>query len=262
MKGLAGKVALVSGGANGIGAAAVRGFDACGCASVIADIDEIAGGSLAEELGERGLFHRTDVTNDPQIAACVDAATSALGGIDFLVNCAVTFSDDGLDSSREDWLNALNLNVVSVAKMLEAVVPSMRRRGAGAVVNFSSVAGSFGQSGRAIYPASKAAIRQLTRNQAMQYASDRIRVNSISPAWTWSTPIMTAAGGDRAKASRVAAEYHPLGRLAGVEEVAAAVLFLCSDDAGFITGADLSVDGGYAMTGPDQGVPAFHRLSE
>lgn len=93
-----GKSGLVSGGANGIGAAAVRGFDACGCASVIADIDEIAGGSLAEELGERVLFHRTDVTNDPQIAACVDAVTLALGGIDFLVNCAVTFSDDGLDS--------------------------------------------------------------------------------------------------------------------------------------------------------------------
>lgn len=93
MKGLAGKVALVSGGASGIGAAAVRGFDACGCASVIADIDEIAGGTLAEELGERVLFHRTDVTNDSQIAACVDAATSALGGIDFLVNCAASPSD-------------------------------------------------------------------------------------------------------------------------------------------------------------------------
>ena len=262
MKGLAGKVALVSGGAKGIGGAVVRSFNAGRCAAVIADVDENAGGSLAEELGERVLFRRVDVTNDPQIAACVDAATAAFGGVDFLVNCAVTFLDNGLDSSREDWLHALNLNVVSAAKMLQAVVPSMRRRGAGAVVNFSSIAGKFGQSGRAIYPVTKAAIRQLTRNQAMQHAPDGIRVNSISPAWTWSTPIATAAGGNRANADRVAADYHPLGRVAGAEEVAAAVLFLCSDDASFITGTDLSVDGGYAMTGPDQGTPALHRLSE
>ena len=262
MKGLAGKVALVSGGAKGIGGAVVRRFNAVGCAAVIADVDEDAGASLARELGERVVFVRADVTSDAEIAACVDAAASAFGGVDFLVNSAVTFRDDGLGSSREDWLNALNLNVVSVARMLEAVAPSMRRRGAGAAVNFSSIAGKFGQSGRAIYPATKAAIRQLTRNQAMQYARDGIRVNIVSPAWTWTTPLMTAAGGDRAKADRVAADYHPLGRVADAEEVAAAVLFLCSDEASFITGADVPVDGGYAMIGADQGTPAFHRLSE
>ncbi len=262
MKGLAGKVALVSGGAKGIGGAVIRRFNAVDCAAVIADVDESAGASLAGELGERVMFHRADVTNDAEIAACVDAATSAFGGIDFLVNCATTFHDDGLESSREDWLHALNVNLVSVAKMLQAVVSSMRRRGAGAAVNFSSIAGKFGQSGRAIYPATKAAIRQLTRNQAMQYAPDGIRVNSISPAWTWTTPLMTLAEGDRAKADRVAADYHPLGRLAEADEVAAMVLFLCSDDARFITGTDLAVDGGYAMTGPDQGTPAFPRLSK
>jgi NAD(P)-dependent dehydrogenase (short-subunit alcohol dehydrogenase family) len=138
----------------------------------------------------------------------------------------------------------------------------MTRRGGGAVVNFSSVAGKFGQAGRALYPAAKAAIIQLTRNAAMELAPQRIRVNSVSPAWTWSAPVERAAGGDRAKADRVGAAYHPLGRIADAEEVARAVLFLCSDDASFITGVDLPVDGGAAMTGADGGKPAMGRLAE
>jgi hypothetical protein len=92
-------------------------------------------------------------------------------------------------------------------------------------------------------------------------APDRIRVNAVSPGWTWSAPIERATGGDRAKADRVAADYHPLGRVADAEEVARAVLYLCSEDASFITGVDLPVDGGYAMTGPDGGKPATGRLS-
>ena len=96
----------------------------------------------------------------------------------------------------------------------------------------------------------------------MTLAPDHIRVNSVSAAWTWSAPIERATKGDRAKADRVARDYHPLGRVGDADEVARAVTFLCSDEASFITGTDLAVDGGYAMTGPDGGRPAMARLAE
>src|ERR1700730_3368169 len=96
----------------------------------------------------------------------------------------------------------------------------------------------------------------------MDLAADRIRVNSVAPGWTWSAVIERLAKGDRAKADRIAGEYHPLGRVRDAEDVARAVLFPCSDDARHTTGIDLPVDGGYAMTGPDQGTPRMGRLSE
>ena len=262
MDGLTGKVAIVTGGAKGIGAATARGLVAAGGRALIADIDIEAGEALASELGEAAEFAATDVTDDAAIAACVGRAEAAFGGIDGLVNGAVVFKDDGLDSTRERWLAGFDCNIVGPAHRLEAAAPARRRRGGGAVVNFSSIAAKFGQRGRGVYPATKAAIRQLSRNQAMHYSADRIRVNLVSPAWTWTTPIIEAAGGDRAKADRVAADYHPLGRVADAEEVAAAVLFLLSDNARFITGIDLPVDGGYAISGPDQGTPTQYRLSE
>jgi NAD(P)-dependent dehydrogenase (short-subunit alcohol dehydrogenase family) len=262
MKGIAGKTAIVSGGATSIGAAVVRAFHEAGANVVIADIAEEAGLALAAALGPRAHFQRTDVTRDEDIAACVAAAVGAFGGVDILVNGAVTYLDKGLGSSREEWLEALNLNLVSGALMLRAVAPEMRKRGGGAVVNFSSIAGKFAQVGRALYPAAKAAILHLTKSEAMELARDRIRVNAVSPGWTWSAPVMRASGGDRAKADRIAADYHPLGRVAEAAEVALAVLYLCSDDASFITGVDLPVDGGYAITGPDGGKPAMGRLAE
>jgi len=262
MRGIAGKTAIVSGGATSIGAAVARAFHAEGTAVVIADVAEEPGRALAAALGPKALYHRTDVTCDADIAACVAAAVAAFGGIDFLVNGAVTYLDKGLQSTRAEWLEALNLNLVSGALFVQAAAPEMKKRGGGAVVNFSSVAGKFGQAGRALYPAAKAAILQLTRSEAMELAPHRIRVNALSPAWTWSAPIERATGGDRAKADRVATDYHPLGRVADAEEVARAVLYLCSDDASFITGIDLPVDGGYHMTGPDGGKPAMGRLSQ
>lgn len=262
MNGIAGKTVIVTGGATSIGAAIVRAFHDDGARAVIADIAEEPGRSLAAELGAGAIFRRTDVTVDEDIAATVAAAVAAFGGIDLLVNAAVTYLDKGLQSSCDEWLASLNVNLVSGALFLRAVVPEMRRRGGGAVVNLSSVAGKFGQVGRALYPAAKAAILQLTRSEAMELARDHIRVNAVSPGWTWSTAIEKATKGDRAKADRIGADYHPLGRVGDPHEVARAVLYLCSDDASFITGIDLPVDGGYAMTGPDGGKPATGRLAE
>jgi NAD(P)-dependent dehydrogenase (short-subunit alcohol dehydrogenase family) len=261
MRGLTGKVAIVTGGATSIGAAIVRAFHAAGTKVVIADIDVDAGKALAAELGDGARCQRTDVTDDAEIAACVTAAVAVFGGIDFLINNACSFLDKGLQSSRAEWLTSLNVNLVGGAIFVREVAPHMRRRG-GAIVNFSSIAGKHGQRGRALYPASKAAILQVTRNEAMELAADGIRVNSIAPGWTWSAVIERLAKGDRAKADRIAGEYHPLGRVGDAEDVARAVLFLCSDDARHITGIDLPVDGGYAMTGPDQGTPRMGRLGE
>lgn len=262
MNGLQGKVAVVTGGAKGIGQASVRAFLAAGAEVAIGDLDEAAGAALAEELGRAARFRRLDVTDDGDIAAFVAWAETAFGGIDILVNCAVYWPDDGLGSARETWLASFDTNVVSPAKMLAAVAPSMKARGGGAAVNFSSIAGKFGQKGRGCYPVAKAAVQQLTRNQAMEYAADGIRVNAVSPGWTWAGPIVELARGEIARGDRLAAEYFPLARLGRAEDVAAGVLYLCSEAAAFVTGIDLPVDGGYAMIGPDRGLPQMGRMSE
>lgn len=249
-----GKVALVTGGASLLGATIARAFHATGAAVVIADVDEARGAATASGFGERALFVRTDVTDDAQLSALVGAVKARFGGIDFLINSAVTFLDNGLASTREEWLHALNVNVASGVILTRLVAPIMQARGGGAIVNFSSIAGKFANTGRMLYPASKAAIRQITRNEAVDLAPHRIRVNCVSPAWTWSDPLKTLSGDNRQHADKVGARLHPLGRIGDAEEVANAVVWLCSDGASWITGEDVAVDGGYAMLGPDQGL--------
>ncbi len=132
----------------------------------------------------------------------------------------------------------------------------------GAIVNFGSISARVAQTGRWLYPVSKAAILQLTRNQAMDLAPDGIRVNAVSPGWTWSNIMDELTGGDRAKTDKVAAPFHLLERVGDPEEVAQAVLFLCSDEASFITGTDIRVDGGYTAMGPERAAPAIPLLME
>lgn len=255
------KTALIVGASGGIGAASARVLHQEGASVMLADIDSAAGQALAQELGDRASFQATDVCDDGALAALVEAAVARFGGIDILVNAVASFKDEGLDSSRDNWLNSYNTNVVSLAKLTELVAPHMRKRGGGAVVNFSSIASNFGQRGRGPYPVTKAAIEQLTRNQAMNYSRDNIRVNAISPSWTWETsPFIELS--DKAKSDRYASEYHPLGRFGEAGDIAEAVAFLCSDKARHITGVDLPIDGGYTMTGPDRGSPVQGGLFE
>lgn len=258
MRGLQGKVAIVPGGATRIGQAVVRAFAQAGVRVMIADIAEEAGRAME---AEGVAFQRCDVRSDEDIAALVAAAKAKWGRIDFLVNVACTYLDNGAASSRAEWLEALDVNLVGSVMLMQAARGELARN-KGAIVNFGSISSRVAQTGRWLYPVSKAAILQLTRNQAMDLAPDGIRVNAVSPGWTWSNIMDQLTGGNRAKTDAVAAPFHLLGRVGDPEEVAQAVLFLCSDEASFITGTDIRVDGGYTAMGPEQAAPAIPKLME
>lgn len=251
LTGFAGASVIVTGGATSIGAAVVRAFHQAGARVAIADINASAGQQLAAELGEGCVAFATDLASDDDVAACVEGTAKAFGGIDFLVNVACAYVDQGGDSPRQDWLTGLNVNVIGGVMMVRAARPYLARSGHGAVVNFASISADVAQAGRWIYPASKAAIVQITRSQALDLAADGIRVNAVSPGWTWSGVMSQLSGNDKAKVNRVAGRFHVLGRIGEAEEVAQGVLFLCSDQASVISGAVLPVDGGYSALGPE-----------
>lgn len=255
MRGLQGKVAIVPGGATKIGQAVVQAFVAAGVRVMVADINpegaKLAGGDVA--------FQACDLRKDADIAALVAATKAKWGRIDFLVNVACSYLDNGAASTRAEWLEALDINIVGSVMLMQAAREELAKN-RGAIVNFGSISSRVAQTGRWVYPVSKAAILQLTRNQAMDLAPDGIRVNAVSPGWTWSNIMDQLTHGDRAKTDRVAAPFHLLGRVADPEEVASAVLFLCSDEASFITGTDICVDGGYTAMGPERADPAIPLL--
>ena len=248
---LAGKVAIVTGATHGIGVDIARRLIQDGAIVLLAGRDSAAGESEARGLGERATFVETDVTQDASLDRLVERAMKHRGRIDIVVNNACSYDDAGLASTREQWLRTLNVNLVSAAMLVQKAAPYMRA--GSVVVNLGSTSGKFGAAGRAVYPASKAAMQQLTRSIATSLAPDGIRCVTVSPAWTWSPSVSALSHGDRAVADRVASQFHPLGRVGGGEEVAAVVAFLCSSEASWVTGCDWPVDGGFSMLGPDQG---------
>ena len=261
MPDLSGRTAIVTGGATLLAHGVVGALARAGARVVVADVDE-AGGAAAEKLGSDIVFVRTDITDDAALAALVAATAERFGGIDIVVNLAATYLDNGFDTSRQDWLTALDVNLVSAVETVRHAHPHLKASDHAAVVNFTSISSKVGQTGRWVYPASKAAIVQLTRSMALDFAADGIRVNSVSPGWTWSKIMDGLSGGDRPKTDRVAAPFHLTGRVGDGAEIGHVVAFLVSDDASVVTGADWAADGGYSAIGPERTVPAIPQLSE
>lgn len=258
---LEGKVAIVSGSTQGLGTDIARSLLAAGAKVMILGRSREAGVALAQSLGEHCAFCVCDVAVDDDIDRCIAETLTVFGRLDILVNNACIYDDQGLASSREQWLNTLNVNLISAAIFTQKACAQMTS--GGTVINVGSTGGKFGAKGRALYPASKAGLIQITKNFAVALAEQGIRVVCVSPAWTWSPSVANFSGGDRALADRVGAHFHPLGRVGSGEEIGNAVSFLCSEAASWITGVDIPVDGGFSILGPDQGIAPrmwFERL--
>ncbi len=249
---LAGKVAIVTGASQGIGSDIAKVLANDGAQVVLVGLGADAGQAVAHSIGERACFIEADVTSDEAIDRCVDFVANKFGRLDILVNNACSYADQGLASSRDQWFQTLNVNLISAAIFTQKVVPHMGK--GSVVVNLGSTGGKFGAAGRAIYPASKAAMLQITRNFAVDLAPQGIRVLSVSPAWTWSPATQSMSAGNRDLADAVGARFHPLGRVGRGEEIGHVVSFLATDKASWMTGVDVPVDGGFSMLGPDQGI--------
>jgi NAD(P)-dependent dehydrogenase (short-subunit alcohol dehydrogenase family) len=250
------KVALVTGGGSGIGRATAQELCREGAAVLILDLSE-QGQVVADELraaGHAAVFHQGDVADE---AACQQAAAVAVarwGRINYLVNNAFSFIAKGLDATTADWERMLRVGPMGYAAMAQAVVGAMKQAGGGAIVNVSSISAFIAQPNRWTYNAAKGAVHTLTKCMAFDLAPFGIRVNSLSPGWIWTQEVYKAAaldGGGREKWDPIWGEYHMLRRCGDPVECAAAALFLLSDDAAFITAADLAVDGGYMGMGPE-----------
>lgn len=253
------RVAIVTGGASLIAGAVCRRLVADGAKIVLGDYQEELLAEAAAALGPDVIPVPGDVTDDAYLDRLVDTAMEEHGRIDILVNAAVTFADQAIRTTRDDWQRSLDVNLVSPAVLIGKVVPHMEAAEGGAIVNIASISGRFSQPGRVVYNVTKAGLLMLTRAAAQDLASSNIRVNSVSPGWTWSRNLEVRYG-TRDRADRLAAEFQPLGRMADPDEIAAAVVFLCSDDARFVTGADLVVDGGYSVMGPEALGQAFAKV--
>ena len=245
---LADKVAMVTGGASGMGKSEATIFAREGAQVMVADMLEADGRKVVAEIGDSGgqaRFVRLDVTQESEWEAAVAATVAAFGKLDVLVNNAGISGgivEDPMDTGG--WDTLMGVNAKGVFLGMKHAVPAMRRAGGGAIVNISSISGFAGQAGIHMgYNASKGAVRIMTKSAAVQFAADGIRVNSVHPGILppMRTSRLTADPAHRAKMLRGV----PMKREGRVEEVAYAVLFLASDEASYITGTELVVDGGY-----------------
>lgn len=243
---LSGKVVIVTGGARGMGAATSRLFAAEGAKVAIADVLEAEGEALAKELGDTARFWKLDVTSEESWANVVTQVEAAFGGVDVLVNNAGILLFKGLlETTKADYERVLGVNLVGEFLGIKAVAPGMIARGKGSIVNISSVDGMKGANSLVAYASSKWGVRGLTKVAAMELAHKGVRVNSVHPG---GVDTVMSNHDNRAR-SEVDKNYTnvPMQRIGGPEEVAAASLFLASDDSSYINGAEIVVDGGMTV---------------
>ena len=240
------KTMLVTGGASGIGLATVRRCLAEGANVVLSDLASSDGAARAKALdGEHGrcLFMPCDVTSTEQVDALVADTVRELGRLDIVFNNAgIGGQSPAQDTSDADWLRIIDINLNGVFRVARAALRQMYAQGAGSIVNCASILGTLGQSNTAPYSAAKGGVVNLTRTLAIEAAPRGVRVNSIGPGYI-DTPLLADLPPEMREAL---VRLHPIGRLGQGDEVANAVLFLASDEASFVTGAHLLVDGGYA----------------
>ena len=246
-------VAIVTGGASGIGRAVVEELCKEGASVAFTGISEI-GCATAQILTEAGfdvLFCRGDMADEAFCRRVVEQTAERWGKINYLVNNAFSFTAKGLDGTRGDWERVMQVGPMAYALMAQCVTPWMVRAGGGAIVNMSSISAFIAQPNRWTYNAAKGAVHTLTKCMALDLARHKIRVNSVSPGWIWTREVEKAAGGDRQKWEPVWGQFHMLERLGEPVECAGPILFLLSEDASFITAADLPIDGGYQGLGSE-----------
>ncbi|MEK9752523.1 MAG: glucose 1-dehydrogenase [Rhodospirillaceae bacterium] len=249
MRRFAGKSALVTGAASGIGRAVAERLIAEGARVAVCEIDRARGIAAAAALSEAALFVELDVTREDSWQAAVAAALDAFGKLDVLVNSAGVIVFKSIeDTSLEDWRRVMAINLDGTFLGCKFAVETMQRTGGGAIVNMSSVSGLVGGAKLAAYNASKGGVRLLTKSVALHCANKGygIRCNSVHPSFTETPMLDDIAAGTREpeKARAVMAGQVPLGRIAEAGEIAAMIAYLASDEAAFVTGAEFVIDGG------------------
>lgn len=239
-----GKVAVVTGGASGIGAATVKRFHAEGASVVIADINDALGQALAAALGDgRAIYQRTDVASWPEVEALMARAVSAFGRLDIVFNNAgIGCFGATPDLSIEEWKRVIDIDLNGVFYGCKAAIPLMRKTGGGAIINTASASGLAGDYHFTAYNAAKGAVVNYTRAVGIDHAAEGIRVNAVCPGPV-DTPIIAGIK-DMQGVPEAWDRCVPIGRFARAEEIANVVAFLASDEASYMVGAIISVDGG------------------
>ena len=248
------KVAIVTGGSAGIGRATVEELCREGASVAFTGLESDQGAEAERELkrvGWKAFFLHGDMAEDVFATRIVKETVDRFGRVDFLVNNAFSFMAKGKNATVEEWHRVYDVGPIAYARMGSLAAEEMQKVGSGAIVNVSSISAFIAQRQRWTYNSAKGAVHVLTKCMALDLAQYHIRVNSVSPGWIWTQEVLKAANGDREKWDPIWGKFHMLERCGNPVEVAAAILFLLSEDASFITATDLPVDGGYQGLGSE-----------
>ena len=253
MNRLEGKVAVVTGGSVGIGAATVTRMAEEGAAVAIVDRSDEDGQRLARELTERGFrvgYWHCDVSSEQEVSRVLGEVADAYGAPTVLVNNAGISGPNKPthELTEEEWDSVQNINVKGVFFCTKHAIPHMQKAGGGSIINLSSIYGLISAPDVPPYHASKGAVRLMSKTDALFYAADGIRVNSIHPGFIWTPMVenhLKTTGMDPEEARRMTAELHPIGHLGEPDDIAWGAVYLASDESKFVTGSELVIDGGY-----------------